>query len=88
MANHYYDHGPPQGWQRYPSTWPGEVSPIRRLHLMSRRGLPVGPGTRWLGGVTNLTAYRMWCDGLVLVSMNENKDIVHIYPRQLSFTFI
>lgn len=86
-AKRYFGQGPPQAWQIYPSDNAGDRSPTRRLYLMGRKGLPVGPGTRWLGGISDLTAYRMWCDGLVDVVMNGEKTITHVYPRQLCFNF-
>jgi hypothetical protein len=55
---------------------------------MGNKGLPVGPGTRWLGGITELTAFRLWCDGLVIPVKNEKKDIAHVYPKQISFPFV
>lgn len=84
----YWGHGPPQAWQSYPSDSAGDKSPIRRLYLMGNRGLPVGPGTRWMGGVSELTAFRLWVDGLVVPIKDDKKDIIHIYPRQISFSFV
>lgn len=84
----YRGHGPPQGWQRNIFDRAGDKSPLRRLYLMGNRGLPVGPGTRWLGGVSDLTAHRLWSDGVVIPIKNKKGDIVHIYPCQLAFTFL
>lgn len=83
----YWGQGPPQKWQAHPSQRCGDISPIRRLHLMGQKGLPVGKGTRKFGGLTELSALRLEWSGVADLVYNDQGDIIRVIPRQLSFIF-
>lgn len=65
-----------------------DIPPKRRLAIAGDWGLSVGKGCRAKGGVSENVAFRMMCDGLVILVKDEHANIVHVLPRQLSFSFI
>lgn len=83
----YHGAGPPQVWQAQIGNWVGDCSPLIRLYRAGSKGLPVGPGTRWLGGIRTDTAELYESSELIYVDRDSEGRIVRAYACQYSFDF-
>lgn len=79
--------GPPQRWQSHRLSRVGDISPERRLNLMGTQGLPVGRGSRWLGGMSENVAWNLWCKNVGYPQFGPKGQIIHIFACQMSFDF-
>jgi len=60
---------------------------LTRLYRSGQYGLPVGAGSRHLGGIKLDVVHKLVRNGLAYVSVDSKREIVRIYPCQYSFNF-
>jgi hypothetical protein len=82
-----FNTGPILPWQEYPGQIPSSMKLLTRLYRSGQYGLPVGAGSRHLGGIKLDVAHKLVRNGLAYVSRNNKGEIVRIYPCQYSFNF-
>lgn len=78
--------GFPRGYHN--QLWLNITSCQVRLINSGKYGLPIGPGTKHLGGVRTDWALRKESSGVAYIKRDYLGKLKRIYPRQLLFEFM